>query len=142
MRFIDGFERIPKNKRTQLIVCAVFFIIVLIAIDIWAIFFRHLSLLQVILINLFFLVVLLMPFYFVLTKDVEKMYDQPSRKYLVRFIFFPLGIAFCSSLLLWFRLPVEIVGILLPIAYAGVRIYFFHRKEENAAQQTGRGERE
>lgn len=134
MRFIDRFERIPRNKRTPLIVYAVFFIIVLIAIDIWAIFFRHLSLLQVILINLFFLVVLLMPFYSALTKDVEKMYDQPSRKYLVRFIFFPLGIAFCVSLLLWLRVPVEIVGILFLIAYAGVRIYFFHRREKNAAQ--------
>jgi hypothetical protein len=141
MRFIDGFERIPKNKRTPLIVCAVFFIIVLISIDVWAIFFRHLSLLQVILINLFFLVVLLMPVYSALTKDVEKMYDQPSRKYLVRFIFFPLGIAFCSSLLLWLHVPVEIVGILFLIAYAGMRIYFY-RKEKKAAQQTGRGERE
>ena len=141
MRFIDRFERIPKNKRTPLIVCAVFFIIVLIAVDIWAIFFKHLSLLQVILINLFFLVVVLMPFYFALTRDVEKMYDQPSRKYLVRFIYFPLGIIFCGSLLLWLRVPVEIVGILLLIAYASVKIYFY-RKEENAAQQTGRGERE
>ena len=141
MRFIDGFERNPKNSRTPLIVCVVFFIIVLIAIDIWAIFFKHLSLLQIILINVFFLVVLLMPFYFALTRDVEKMYDQPPRKYLVRFIFFPLGIAFFGSLLLWLRVPVEIVGILLLIGYAGVRIYF-HRKEKNAAQQAGRGERE
>jgi hypothetical protein len=141
MRFMDGFERIPKNKRTPLIVCAVFFIIVLIAIDIWAVFFRHLSLLQVILINLFFLVVLLMPFYFALTKDVERMYDQPPRKYLVRFIFFPVGIAIFGSLLLWLHVPVEIVGILLLFAYAGVRIYF-QRKEENKAQQAGQGERE
>jgi hypothetical protein len=141
MRFINGSERNPKNKRTPLIVCGVFFIIVLIAIDIWAIFFRHLSLSQIILINLFFLVVLLMPFYFALTKDVEKLYDQPPRKYLVRFIFFPLGIAFCSSLLLWLRVPIEVAGILFLIAYAGVRIYF-HRNEKNAAQQTDRAERE
>ncbi len=141
MRLIERFERNRNNKRTPLIFCAVFFIIVLIAIDIWAILFRHLSFLQVILVNLFFLVVLLMPFYFALTKDVEKMCDQPPRKYVVRFIFFPLSIAFFGSLLLWLRVPVEIVGILLLIAYAGVRIYF-HRKQENAAQQAGRGERE
>ncbi len=60
------------------------------------------------------------------------MYDQPSRKYLVRFIFFPLDIAFCSSLLLWLRVPVKIVGILLLVAYASVGIYF-HREEKNAA---------
>jgi hypothetical protein len=141
MRFIDGFEGIPKNKRTPLVVCAVFFIIVLIAIDIWAIFFRHLSLLRVIVVNLFFLVVLLMPFYFALTKDVGKMYDQPPRKYLVRFIYFPLGVFFCAFVLFWLGVAFEIVAILLLIAYAGVRIYFY-RKNKIAAQQAGRGERE
>jgi hypothetical protein len=138
MRFID--ERIPKNKRTLLVVCAVFFIFVLVAVDIWAILFKHLSTLQVILIDLFFLVVVLMPFYFALTRDVEKMYDQPPRKYLVRVIYFPLGVFFCAFVLLWLRVPFEIVAILLLIAYAGVRIYFYSKK--NAAQQAGRGERE
>lgn len=106
MRFIGGFKRIPKGKRTALVICTAFVVLVLFAANIWAVLFVHLSFLRVILVNLFFLVVFSMPLYIGLTRGVE-VYDQPSRKYLVRFIYFPLGVFFYTFVLLWFRVPLE-----------------------------------
>jgi hypothetical protein len=127
MRFIDGFKRIPKGKRTALAICTVFVVLVLLAVNIWTVLFVHLSFLRVTLVNLFFLVVFSISLYFGLTRGVEAMYDQPSRKYLVRFIYFPLGVGFYGSVLLWLRVPVEIVAVLFLITYAGVRIYFYRK---------------
>ena len=127
MRFIHGFKRVPRDKRTPLVICTVFVALVLLAANIWVALFAYLSSLQVIFANVFLLVVFSIPLYFGLTKGVEVMYDQPPRKYLIRFTYLPLGIGFFGSVLLWLRVPAETVVVLLLITYAGVRIYFYRK---------------
>jgi hypothetical protein len=86
-----------------------------------------LSFLRVILVNVFLLVILSIPLYFGLTRGVEVMYDQPSRKYLVKFIYFPLGLGFYTFVLALLRIPAEILVVLFLITYAGVTIYFYRK---------------
>src|SRR5438552_16224630 len=80
--------------------------------DIGLIYLFGIGWFQLIAMNLFVLGSLSIRMYFRIKKG-DKMYAQPSHKYMIKYVYFPLGLAIYLPILLMLKIPAIITGVLI-----------------------------
>lgn len=115
---------VNENRVSGFVFPALMLAFMIILLHLLAVKLLGLSQSKALIVDICVLAVVCVPAYARITKG-EKAYAQPSRKYMVKYILFPLGVGVSTFILLMLEVPPTALAIIFIGAFVAENVYFY-----------------